>query len=514
MTDNSDIPVTIIRNGEQLTIPRINPQNLKRIMDGRDNIMFIADINGKIGFCSAAFTEITELATGDSSDLLYGNLMTREARRRVFDGYQEIIETEFIVRDSIVTLLLTLLPYESEGDIYLLAIGKDLTEQRKLECLNREYERLWDLALMAGKLAHELNNPLSYMVYNMDVLEKEIPQLVERVKSDVRTEASYSKTMENIPLALSDSLLGLSQIKEIAQSLSMFSHFGKEGALAVNVNYIIDMALTMARPELKYRMNVERQYNSQKAVYASEGKLYHIFLNLILFASRQVLEGSAKSNILSVESSDLDNSVSIRFSFPYTAIEDVTEENLFNPLSIFNTSHRINTPALSAFLLEKSSSTLKFNKVGNTGIFTVLLPEYKNKKARVMTHEFCSPEGSKMRILVVDDNPGIRNLFGRMLENCFIATCESGNSALELLESGKVFDLIVCDVLMPEMNGKEFHERVTTKYPQLGSRFIMVSGGLLTPEIYEYIQKLEIPLVEKPLEIDQLKKAILETVMR
>ena len=114
------------------------------------------------------------------------------------------------------------------------------------------------------------------------------------------------------------------------------------------------------------------------------------------------------------------------------------------------------------------------------------------------------------RIIVIDDEP----LLGQTLRLAFEGTYEvvvatSGEIALELLEQEADFDLVLCDVKMPEVSGIEVYERIVARRPELAERFVFMTGGAVTQEASEFLARHPGAQIEKPFDIAQLE-ALLE----
>ena len=112
------------------------------------------------------------------------------------------------------------------------------------------------------------------------------------------------------------------------------------------------------------------------------------------------------------------------------------------------------------------------------------------------------------RILVVDDEPFITQMLGRMLKNHDVTTATSGVAALELLENGAEFGVVLCDLMMPELTGMELYDRVKVDNPGLAERFVFMTGGTFYPEVREFVARGERPCLDKPFD----RGLLLETI--
>lgn len=113
------------------------------------------------------------------------------------------------------------------------------------------------------------------------------------------------------------------------------------------------------------------------------------------------------------------------------------------------------------------------------------------------------------RVLIIDDEPAILAVFPEVLGVDYAVTVAStGRRALELLESEPEFDVILCDYMMPDLDGRALYEHLRERAPQLLERVVFCSGGLVNERAREFIASVANPLLEKPIPIDRLCAAI------
>jgi CheY-like chemotaxis protein len=111
------------------------------------------------------------------------------------------------------------------------------------------------------------------------------------------------------------------------------------------------------------------------------------------------------------------------------------------------------------------------------------------------------------RILAIDDDPAVLRVLGRHLggEHDFVARTDA-REALAALAAGERFDVIFCDLMMPTMNGAEFHAELGKLDPELQARVVFLSGGAFSQGAEAFIAGK--PLIEKPFEVEALRAAV------
>jgi CheY-like chemotaxis protein len=114
-----------------------------------------------------------------------------------------------------------------------------------------------------------------------------------------------------------------------------------------------------------------------------------------------------------------------------------------------------------------------------------------------------------LRLLVVDDSEILLRAMTRMLQRSYaVTTACDGVEALDLIRQGGTFDVIVCDVSMPRMNGVEFYTRLLHDYPDAASRFMFATGGATTLRSMQFLLDARVRVLLKPVTPDALRGAI------
>jgi CheY-like chemotaxis protein len=116
------------------------------------------------------------------------------------------------------------------------------------------------------------------------------------------------------------------------------------------------------------------------------------------------------------------------------------------------------------------------------------------------------------RILFIDDEKAILRSIKRVLHEYSLVVAPGGLEALDILETDRNFDVVFCDLMMPEISGMEVYEKAVALYPKLADRFVLVTGGAFTPRAKAFLQEVALPRIEKPFDEFALKELIEERV--
>ena len=121
----------------------------------------------------------------------------------------------------------------------------------------------------------------------------------------------------------------------------------------------------------------------------------------------------------------------------------------------------------------------------------------------------------RARILVIDDEPVmgsvLRRIFGRTHDVTF---CEHGRAALAMLDGGADFDVVLCDVVMPDLSGPQLYEAVGQRHPGILERFVFITGGALQEKTRRFLESISNPVLNKPFELAAVRELVRGLVAR
>jgi len=119
------------------------------------------------------------------------------------------------------------------------------------------------------------------------------------------------------------------------------------------------------------------------------------------------------------------------------------------------------------------------------------------------------PAARRGRILMIDDEPVILNILSRALgtsHDCVATT--KAVEALERLKAGEHFDLILCDLMMPSMDGRQLYTELERIDPEQARRMVFLTGGAFTPHLQQFLAGIGNDRICKPFDVAQLKSTV------
>ncbi len=451
------------------------------------------------------------------------------------------LETEIRLESEKKTIrrrvFLSIAPFPFVDQPGVIVAAKDITEIRELHAKIAQADRLSSMGMLAAGVAHEIKNPLSYSLYNMESLTQELPALASGLikvhslinKPDTLTQEETESLAELItPVKLDDilsrfrdALSGMKRIHDISRSLGTFSRVERDTFIHVNLVDVIETAINMAYNEIKYRARLVKEYKKVPMVSASEGRLSQVFLNLIINATHAIEEGDVENNEIRVRTWSDENYVYAEVKDTGSGIDRKSREKLFEP---FYSTKDIGKGSglgltISKSIIESYGGAISVDSEKGKGTsFIVQLPVAEKQVEIARTPQPSQTdehvEHVKGRILIVDDEARIRSSMKRMLRKHETVEAESGAEAIRLLKEDREFDLILCDMMMPNMSGMDLHKWLVENFPELAKQLIFITGGAFTPRARDYLSSVDNLRLEKPFCMESFINAVNERVRK
>ena len=327
---------------------------------------------------------------------------------------------------------------------------------------------------------------------------------------------SPSVRMQQLVDALVEAREGAERARRIVGDLAAFSR-RQHLELAVgpvDINGAVETAVSMTRAELRHRAVLRRDFGRVGFAAAEETVVVQAFVNFITNAAHAIEPGAMAQNEICVSTRKEGAEVVVEFQDTGAGINASDLDRVYDPF--FTTKPPgLGTGlglAISYGIAERLGGSLSIDsEVGKGTTVTMRLPamdETSSGKAPLDVDDHAAPPETKRgRVLVVDDDQLVAKAIGRMLTAYDVTIANCGTDALQLAASIE-FDAVICDVMMPEMTGREFHQKLLEQNPSLGRRLAFVTGGALTPELRSFLQSVECPTLPKPFDAQNLRAVL------
>ena len=393
---------------------------------------------------------------------------------------------------------------------------RDATDEREREIGRLQSEKMASIGMLAAGVAHEINNPAAFVLANIEALTGHMRLIEDKLRDLPNADAAHaalSNLLFEASAVLQESKEGMARIQRIVRDLGSFSHADEDINVPISVNTAVESALTMLRNELKYRARVEQDLRASRPVLASAPRLGQVFLNLISNAVQALEEANVKRNLVRVRSFDDGEYVVVEVSDNGPGIAPEAAPRIFE--SFFTTKPRgmgtgLGLPISLGIVRSLGGEIIVDNRPGEGATFRVRIPATVAAPAsRTPVPDTTPSRFARRRILAVDDEALLLKAYRRMLCDAHeLTTALGGPEALKVLENDARFDVVLCDLQMPEMSGMELHAAVMERNPALANRFVFVTGGAFSGDARRFLEEAVPAVIQKPFNVDDLLRLV------
>lgn len=411
--------------------------------------------------------------------------------------------------------------HDERGAIsHFVSLRKDVTAQRHTEQALRLSERMASLGTLAAGVAHEINNPLTYVLLSLRLAQKQL------ARHALELPASFLNKTE---LALENAVDGAERVSTIVKDLRQFSRSDETTVEPVDPRSVLDSALRLVGNDIRHRAQIHCDYQATPLVACNHAKLHQVFLNLLVNASYAIEQAygspGAPNSVISklrapeirvISRTDAKGDCVVEVSDTGIGIAPEHIGRIFDPF--FTTKPvgvgtGLGLSLCRTIISEMNGEISVSSKFGEGTTFRIALP-----RTRVLTIPPVSSQSQRQllpprsRILIVDDDVAVADSVCAILSEYHdVDVARSGGEALRALRQ-KTFDLMLCDIMMPEMNGFELYRHVRTEHGRLAPRIVFVTAGLLAESDREFINSSGCSCLEKPVTEEQLHRAVRDSV--
>ncbi len=385
-----------------------------------------------------------------------------------------------------------------DGAPATLLMARDVTERKRMEGKLMLADRLASVGVLAAGVAHEINNPLTYVITNLELAQAQLGQGEGPIASKV------SKALE-----------GAERVRAIVGHLKAFSRADEEQLGPVDVRDVLETSIAMAGNEIRHRARLERELTAVPSVRANEGRLAQVFLNLLVNAAHAMPEDRLEEGEIRVRSrAEPGGWVVVEVEDTGTGIAPEHLGRIFDP---FFTTKPVGVGtglglSISHGIISGLGGTIDVrSQLGKGTCVRVALPGCAEPERRAERRAPLHRYIGRARILVVDDEPDVGEALELALEpEHDVLSLQEGRGALARIEAGDRFDLIFCDVMMPGMSGMDLFGEICRLDPEQAERMVFITAGAFTPWSREFLGKVANPCLEKPFRLESLQATVNE----
>jgi len=374
------------------------------------------------------------------------------------------------------------------------ALEQSLVELRSAQAKLLVTERMAAVGTLVSGVAHEINNPLSYVVSNLEFVKASFA-------------AGSSEPHAETSQALAEALEGAERVRAVVQDLRVFGRSPEKAGSSLGIDALLDSVCSMARPQVRHSATIRKDYRSRRQLVGDSGRHAQVFLNLVVNAAQAMPKRALAENVITVTTRDEGPSVVIEIADNGVGIPPGDLPHVFDPF--FTTKSAGEGMglglAISKSIVESQGGTLGVESAPQRGsLFRVVLPAAHS--ASESASEAPAPTRARARVVVVDDEKPLGSAIRRLLPEHEVLTYTDPFEA----EAGALndADVVLCDVMMQGMTGPELLERIRARDPEQADRVVLITGGAITEAIAGDVAACGASVLGKPFGARELRAAV------
>jgi len=393
-------------------------------------------------------------------------------------------------------------------------------------------DRLRAVGRLAASLAHEVNNPLTFVLANLESLREShqaIRRFIRKLRVDlatreaitpqsfeqITTDANLQEVIDDTADMLTDCYKGMHRIQDIARSLGTFSRADDKQAEMTDITRVVDDACAMVFNQIRYRARLVKRFEPIPMIAAFPGRIVQALVNMLTNAA-EAIDGGAYDKHRIIVSTHLEGDhVIVGVSDTGVGIQEDSRDRIFTP-GFTTKAHEggmgIGLTACSR-VAQEHGGRLEVHHLPDRGTrFELVIPIDTGLSAieqRRESHPISEAPLKRSRLLIVDDDAMVLSALRRRLRRRYdTVTVLGGAEALARLSEDPGFDSIVCDLMMPEVDGKSFYNAIKKDHPELADRIVFMSGGAFTPRLRKFAAAVPNPVLQKPVSREDLESML------
>jgi CheY-like chemotaxis protein len=371
-------------------------------------------------------------------------------------------------------------------------------------------DRLAAVDTLAAGLSHEINNPLTYTLINVEHVLRRMRVLAGGPPSREAFE-EFHATLPSLVDSLAQTLHGMQRVREVVRNLMTFSRGCVESSTLIDVRGVAESSIQMAMHEVMPRARLVRSLGEVRPVMCSEAQLGQVFLSLIVNAAQSIPDGDPRHHEVRVCTRMEDGNVVVEVSDTGAGIDPDVLPRIFDP---FFTSRAVGQGmglglSVCYGTIQRLGGTIAVaSEPGKGSSFKVVLPP-----ATAWRSDLDVPSGRvvspKKRVLVIDDDALIGKGIARAIEDIAdVTVVADAPQVLQRLAGGERWDTVLCDSSLCDMSGIDVYRETLRIAPDAAACFVFMTAGAFTPHVRSFLDSIGNECIEKPFDVAKLRKLV------
>ena len=392
------------------------------------------------------------------------------------------------------TYAVTAVPITSTDRSALVLMFDDQTERRRLQDQLIQSEKMSAIGQLIAGIAHDLNNPLASVVGFADFL-REVPHVPPALREPLTVIQEEAERASNI-------------VKNLLSFARKQEHQRRPTALRP----LLDATFVLLRNQFMAQ-RVEASIEVEPDLPMPDidpNQIQQVFVNLLNNAAQAIASTGRPGRIVVRARRWLDG-VAVDVIDDGPGMSEALAAQVFEPFFTTKPEGEGTGLGLSisqGIVREHGGRIMLATEEGRGSTFTVQLPLSTRPPAPAPDVGSGTPT-KRLRVLVVDDEPHILHYMHATLEawGHIPVVARDGREGLELAGQER-FDLVISDLRMPELGGREFYEELARRHPDLASRLVFSTGDTVRGDTLAFLESLDRPYLHKPFSLAELRSLL------
>jgi PAS domain S-box-containing protein len=395
-----------------------------------------------------------------------------------------------------------------------IGVCTDVTESRRLQSRVIQEDRIHAIGTLAASVAHEINNPLTYVLGGLEEARGELEDLADELAAlgaslgDDRVLAAARARLERAREILVPTLAGTQRIRQVTRELSTFTRPNDERLAVLDLPSVARSVLKLVRKEIEARARLVEELGPSPPVQANEARLVQVLVNLLMNAWQALPAPDPARHVIGVRTATEDGQALVEIWDSGPGVPPALRSQIFEP---FVTTKDIGAgTGLGLFVCRNVVKALHggievHDAPGGGALFRVRLPAVAPVAAAgpAPNGAPAPAAGRRGRVLIIDDDALVaRSLASRVAGGPFeVRIVHDGRVGLEILLADVGLDLVYCDLMMSGFSGMDVYEEARRRAPEHAAKVVFMSGGAFTDEAREFLAERRQAFVQKPFDI-------------
>jgi two-component system NtrC family sensor kinase len=487
--------VLALQNTQLFTLLSVGKREWEEMADAIGHAICIVDGRGMVrranrSFATLAATPVTALPGRPWSALLPAAWIEPVRAAIAAPGAPGTSE----VRQDHRIYAVSALALKGDDDESAVVIIEDHTETRRLQEHLIQSEKLTAIGQLIAGVAHELNNPLASVLGFADYLVEsgDVPPHLAQPLRVIQQEAQRAAV--------------------IVKNLLTFARRQERGRRPLPIGTVLERTVALLKNQL-LALHVDIGLTVEPdlpEIEADANQLLQVFLNLANNAAHAIASTGRSGGRIEVRAYRRLDGVAVEVTDDGPGIPEELQAHVFEPFFTTKAEGEGTGLGLSicqGIVREHGGRILLRSCAGQGATFTVELPAAHAAGPAAPAPEAPSPGSG--RILLVDDEPHILHYMRATLEawGHRVDLATDGEEAVARARDG-AYDLIITDVRMPNLGGRELYERLSREAPAAAARVVFSTGDTVRDDTMAFLERAGRPVLHKPFKLAELRQVL------